>query len=308
VSRNRGLSGPTSVYDDLRVSCTSRSRREHSTLIFVPSAKGYPVDVSSADPNWAEALTGVATLLLVFGAVAALLQIGLTRRAGHAEALTGAAIRWNEPEFQAARAQFRKHIDAGGPEKLRDEMARLRSADPLSYYQLLTILDYFEDVAILLKHRAVRFRMVNDSLGGTVCWYWNNCHLFVHEVLRPNNPTQYQHFERLGRKIEEKGKSLGKRTATKLTRLSLLVTTPKAEKHQLILLFAAKRANVITLETYPELTPSDLVVVSHSVSEPAVIKDTSAMVVLRVSDGSTVSVHMWDSGFRRYTISRVLAA
>jgi hypothetical protein len=266
------------------------------------------VDVSNADPNWAEALTGVGTALLVLGALSALLQIGLTRRAGHAEALTGAAIRWNEPAFQEARAEFRKHIDAGGPENLRDEMAKLRTVDPLSYYRLLTILDYFEDVAILLKHRAIRFRMVNDSLGGTVCWYWDNCHLFVHEVLRPNNPTQYQYFERLGDKIAKKGKCLKKRAAEKLKSLSLLVTTPKAEKRQLMLLSAAKRANAIALDTYTELTPSDLVVISHSLSEPAAIRDTSAMVVLSVSDGSTVSVHMWDSGLRRYTISRVLAA
>jgi hypothetical protein len=185
-------------------------------------------------------------------------------------------------------------------------MMELRGADPESYYKLLTILDYFEDVAILLRYRAITFRMVNDSLGSTVCYYWDNSKLFVNEVLRPQNPTHYQHFERLGSRIAKKRLSLKQRACRKWISRSPATRT-KADKRQLILLSAAKRAQMIALDTYPELKPSDLVVVSHSVSEPAALSDTSAMVVMRVSDGSTISLQMWDAGLRRYTVSRVLA-
>jgi hypothetical protein len=50
----------------------------------------------------------------------------------------------------------------------------------------------------------------------------------------------------------------------------------------------------------------DLVVVSQSLSEPAALDDASAMIVMRASDGSTVSVQIWlADGGTRYTATGV---
>ncbi|MEE6175628.1 DUF4760 domain-containing protein [Mycobacterium sp. 050134] len=245
--------------------------------------------------------------MLAIAALFALTTIILTRRAGHAQATTEAANRWNEEAFRNARARFRGLIATGGPEKLRDEMMKLRAAGSKDYYDLLAILDYFEDLAILLRYRAITFPIVYDSLGGTVNYYWTNCEAFVKALRAEGTATVYQCFEQLGNRIAREAKSHKAWTRTKWTDRSARGARTKFEKRLHILSPAVDRAREIALEKCPDLMKSDLVLVAHSLSETEALDDASAMIVMRGSDGSTISIHMWDGGLR-YTASRVLPA
>jgi hypothetical protein len=73
------------------------------------------------------------------------------------------------------------------------------------------------------------------------------------------------------------------------------------EKRQRTLLVATQRAQQIAAETYPALGPFK--VLSQSLSETAALADACAMVVMRASDGSIISVQIWTGGVR-HTINR----
>lgn len=154
------------------------------------------------DPNWAEVFTAIVNGLLVVAAFLALLQIGHARRARHAEAATEAARRWDDPAFRKLRATVQKRVKELGPEGLRDEMMKLRDKASPEYFELLTILDYFEDLQILIKYRAISFRIVDDSLGNTVPTYWSIWAPFVRELRERNRDQRnYQNFEKLAKRI-----------------------------------------------------------------------------------------------------------
>jgi hypothetical protein len=271
--------------------------------------------VSSGLPDWAVALTGVTTALLAVGALLALRAIKVARQASHAESLTGAAIRWNQPEFQKARAAFGNHLKAGGPEELRNQMRALSQIDLVKYYELRTVMDYFEDIGILYKYRAIKLDMIDDALGATICDYWDDSKPYVLEVLRVKDGTYYRGFETLATEIANK------RAEPPLTHRVLIkwkqacekargrspTAKTKAEHRKLILLSAATpRARAAASDICRDLTSPGLVMVSQSVSEP-VLDDGSAMVVFRASDGSIVSVLMWGDELRGCTTSRVFA-
>lgn len=74
------------------------------------------------------------------------------------------------------------------------------------------------------------------------------------------------------------------------------------EKRAHAVLVATNRAKQIATETFTHLGPQ-FDVVSQSLSEPALFDDASAMIVMRGSDDSIISVHLWDGG-SRVTINR----
>jgi hypothetical protein len=153
-------------------------------------------------PNWAEIVTGVSTFLLAVGAFMALLAILEARRARHAETITEAARRWDDQTLRHLRSRVQTVIAEEGEEGLRDHMLGLRAASAKEYFELLAIPDYFEDLAIMMNYRAVTFRMVDDSLGITVCNYWRLYSPFVtklREIIKDHRT--YENFEDLSERI-----------------------------------------------------------------------------------------------------------
>ncbi|SUA03096.1 Uncharacterised protein [Mycolicibacterium fortuitum] len=171
----------------------------------------------SPEPNWSEitltiatVVMAVATVALAIGALLALLAIGEARRARHAEAMTEAGRRWNEPAFRTQRAKVKARIDKVGAEAFKDEMMKLRDSEDEEhaekYYGLLAIPDYFEDLAILVKYHAITFRIVDDSLGTTVVRHWGNWWPFIRELrVVLGDPKTYEHFQRLAEDISRTG-------------------------------------------------------------------------------------------------------
>lgn len=160
---------------------------------------------NASDPNWAETWTAYANIAVAIAALLALWQIVHARRARHAEAMTESARRWDERSFRQARATVRRHNDAGGPEGVKSGMLELRADGSDSFYELLSVLDYFEDIAILIKHRALTFRIVDDSLGTTVVEYWKYFEPFVKELRRRRNDQRsFENFEKLADRISKR--------------------------------------------------------------------------------------------------------
>lgn len=167
----------------------------------------------SPEPNWSEitlaiatVVMAVATVALAIGALLALLAIGEARRARHAEAMTEAGRRWNEPAFRTQRARVKVRIDKVGAEAFGQEVMKLRDseeeADAEKYLGMLAIPDYFEDLATQVRYHAVTFRIVDDSLGTTVVRHWVNWWPFIRELRAVlNDPKTYEHFQRLAEDI-----------------------------------------------------------------------------------------------------------
>lgn len=173
---------------------------------------------TEAAPNWAEVVTALTTALLAIAtiglAIAAFLALftiretrratNEARRARHAETMTEAARRWNDPLFRGLRAKVQKLIADGGEEGLKDEMMKLRETHDPQYYELLTVPDYFEDLAILMKYRAVTFEMLDDSLGITAANYWTLWWPFVRDLrVVLNDDRAYENFKDLGERIRK---------------------------------------------------------------------------------------------------------
>lgn len=162
-------------------------------------------DKAPSNPNWADVLTGVATALLALAAFLALWQIRQARHARYAQAATEAARRWDDTAFRKTRARVQNEVDKGGPDGLMTEMMNLRSQRAQEYFELLAILDYFEDLEILYKSHAISFRIVNDSLGATIVNYWSIWKPFVVELRKRNNDVRnYENFENLAKRISNR--------------------------------------------------------------------------------------------------------
>jgi hypothetical protein len=165
------------------------------------------LDVDVKIPNWADVTTAITTVLLALAALIALAQIVLMRRAGLAESATEAARRWSEPSFQRASAKIQAYLKKGGPENLKVEVMKLLDENSPEYYELLTIPDYFEDLAILIKYRAITFRIVDDAYGLTALAYWRDCQPLV-VALREKDQRVYNNFQILGNRIASKRESV----------------------------------------------------------------------------------------------------
>lgn len=176
-------------------------------------------------PNVAEMWTGLGTLLLVGTALLAgiltLRQIGLerhdrsetrkheakveveARHTRYAETYTTVSQRWNETLFREVRLKIRSFYGDGGPENVKKMMLALREAYDPDYFELLTALDFFENLAILVKFRAISFNMADNALGVVTCQYWAMLKPFIdwQRANEPQDEAYYTLFEDLVTRI-----------------------------------------------------------------------------------------------------------
>ncbi len=92
-----------------------------------------------------------------------------------------------------------------GPQKLKDKMVALRDVQDFEFFRLQTAMDFFEDLAMLVRYRAISIKMVDDSLGGIVCLYWRMLRLFVLQQRETLQDAEYcEEFEGLAKKISRR--------------------------------------------------------------------------------------------------------
>jgi hypothetical protein len=168
-------------------------------------------------PNWAEIWTGVGTVALAgIALVAGLLTFGgylFAISAQHAETFNEVSKRWNHYGFRGVRWRLVSYHNDGkpdedkesGPNRLNDKMVRLREVMDFEFFRLQTAMDFFEDLAMLVRYRAISIRMVDDSLGSIVCLYWRMLRFFVFRQREALGDAEYcEEFERLAKRISRR--------------------------------------------------------------------------------------------------------
>jgi hypothetical protein len=128
------------------------------------------------DPNWAEVVTALAT---VIGAVGLLGTVGLavytgrmvreSERSRHAATAVDFLRRWDEPDLVEARhfvGQFRT------PEELRTAFDGFVASNSVQAFVLYRELDYFEQLGALESLGAVDFELIKLLLGERLITRW----------------------------------------------------------------------------------------------------------------------------------------
>jgi hypothetical protein len=156
--------------------------------------------------GWGTLSLAIIALLAAGGTLLGILQ---ARRSRHAETFANVSQRWNEALFREARRKIRDYHGAGGSVGLMKIMLELSEKYDSEFWELLIALDYFEDLAMLVKYRAITFKMVDNYLGTTVCKYWSMFRPFViqqrfYEGHPDYTPGYIEEFEKLAYKVSKK--------------------------------------------------------------------------------------------------------
>jgi Domain of unknown function (DUF4760) len=162
-------------------------------------------------PNWAEQWTCFGTWGLVITALVAgwiaLRQIKQTRAIEHAQTFLDISRRWNDSLFREARIRIRKFYANKDPKEVTEKLLDLRRTREKEYWECIMTLDFFETMAMNIKHNSITLDMVDDVLGSVVCQYWAMLFDYVeHQREGEANDKYYVEFEKLANQIAEKNK------------------------------------------------------------------------------------------------------
>lgn len=195
----------------------------HTAVAHLPSDVLEQLYPHEHHTNWAEAMTGIGTVALAVGtlllaliafvaAIYARRQLDSARddrneerRSRHVETFVTVSQRWSDDQFRTVRQKIRTHFDAGGADGLMKVMVELGKAHNDEYWRLLTALDFFEDLAMLVNYDAIPIEMVDASLGTTVCQYWSMFSALTDRHRRTGkDPGWYSEFEGLSKQISDR--------------------------------------------------------------------------------------------------------
>jgi hypothetical protein len=161
----------------------------------VTAAWGDPVG-----PAWTEivaALTSAATLVFVIaGLVFAKRQLDATKSSRHADLLAELSRRWDE--LLAERQESNSYDQ---PEDLAKAIENLYSANDMKYYTLARVPSFFEDLAVQVVERNIPIELVAKSFKDAVIYHWSRWKPAT-AFLRQDQPSVYEHFEDLAKKLE----------------------------------------------------------------------------------------------------------
>jgi hypothetical protein len=162
-------------------------------VVLVASTPFWPTTAA----DWAS-VTGAAVVILA--AIVGIQQLHQAVKTRHAQLLADLSRRWQEPTLEESRALAVLYGN-----RLREQLeAHLTARDPESDI-LLRSLDFYEDLAVLVKHRALSFRMVRDSLGALICEEWEAWAEAVHFLRTRHRDDQiYENFQRLAERMAKK--------------------------------------------------------------------------------------------------------
>ncbi|SPM43618.1 hypothetical protein MNAB215_5844, partial [Mycobacterium numidiamassiliense] len=168
------------------------------------------------DPNSAEIVTAAATAVLAVAALialaqvyAALAQVREARLNKNEQKRSEFSGRWDA--LRPVRRKVRIWVKAGGSEELRDKALDLRGSNSREYAELMTLLDFFEDLAISVDNHEIPFRIVDAFFGEAVTKYWHDWEPYVDKVRREGSPKANRFFEGLAKQIKNDDDGNGER-------------------------------------------------------------------------------------------------
>jgi hypothetical protein len=152
--------------------------------------------------TWQETVTAVGSIATAAFAFLVVIQIYQNRLSRDAAVTIDMARRWDEKLVREARIAVN---DLSREQLLVAIRENTKTADP-RYMKLTTEANYYEDLAILCRHKAVDLEIVRDAWGDSITDKWKKWEMAI-EWLRqpdpniPRDPLIYEHFDWLAREM-----------------------------------------------------------------------------------------------------------
>jgi hypothetical protein len=164
-------------------------------------------------PNWAEAVTAVATAVLalgVVGAVAAAVlgaqQVRETRRSRQVLVAAEFLRRWNEDALVEARRLIASYAS---PEELAVAVQHFVADNAPDAYVFYREPDYFEQLAALEGIGAFDLELIKLLVGDILVASWDKCSPALHAV---HGDAVYPQFRDLVTRVRQRPAQAGKRS------------------------------------------------------------------------------------------------
>jgi hypothetical protein len=157
-------------------------------------------------PTWADALTGVGTVVLALGVLIAVYQLGELKRDRHLQWISEMSRRWNEEKLEASRIALREY-DSSTVAKKVGRWLRGEGEDETEMTVLLRLPDFFEDVALGVERGRIEIAVVWEALSGPVSKWWEFWEEAVVVFRQTDAPTYhpdaaaFSQFQRLARDL-----------------------------------------------------------------------------------------------------------
>jgi hypothetical protein len=150
--------------------------------------------------TWANIATVVTAVAAVLGLGGIVLAWSAATRSRHAALMADISRRWDEQPLEESRRMAAEFVDE--PWLLRFYLQAQIALVSDKQFVLQRIPNFFEDLAVQRRARAISFRIVMDTFGwGLVATWdqWEPAVLFLRE--RENDPTIFEHFEDLAEQL-----------------------------------------------------------------------------------------------------------
>jgi hypothetical protein len=148
-------------------------------------------------PEWVTALATVGTFVVIlFSAIAALVQLRHMRSSNQIVALTELRETLESPEFHAAQ----RFVSYELPQRLRDPLeARNIAVLPFAgeYQAIATVANFFESMGLFVKNGIIDKDIACDVWSIVILRNWNALAAVVSYVRTNTDPAVWENFEYL---------------------------------------------------------------------------------------------------------------
>jgi len=160
--------------------------------------------IFAGHPNWAEALTGVGSILLTGGVAVAARQVREDRRVRVSTLVNEFSRRWDEPRLMDVR-RYISQLQFANADDLRVEVLDCESNNPTMFWFYLRELNYFEELGLLHRRKVVNSKTLELMIGAVIRGRWEMWSPTVLAIQkRDDDDTYYENFARLGRLLQRR--------------------------------------------------------------------------------------------------------
>jgi hypothetical protein len=159
------------------------------------------VGITWGGADWAEVVTAIATAIIAVGVFFAADGWLAEKRKRAGEAVSALGQQWDGDGLRDVRKGMRARND---PLSLANEAVDAWTSDSEQWYDdFEPLLNFFEDLGMLEKVRALRLLLIKEALGATVIRSWKQWGAAI-VLLRQaaDQPSLYENFELLADRLQ----------------------------------------------------------------------------------------------------------
>lgn len=167
---------------------------------------GY-IDWSWLETYQAFAAGSIGAFLLLWAAVFAAIQLRATRRTSYADLLVRLAEEWNSDSFIASRYLMMKLAPVTMDQeeqqcKVTERMKIAEQEGHKDYFLLTRPLDFFEELAFLIRKNYIPLEDARRTFGGPMVNYYKLFEDYVKEMRKlPGDEHAYEELEHIVKKL-----------------------------------------------------------------------------------------------------------